>query len=436
MKILRNGEGQTLIFTALAMAMLLGFMALALDVGLLFRAKRKAQIAADAAATAGALDYFYTASETKAKAMAQTAAQANHIGNDPDYSVAVNCAPQHGPRTAASCNGYFEAFVRSSNQTIFMGMFGRGIVDVVARAVAGPVTNMPCIFLMNDSGTDLSLQGSATIENPDGGKTCAIYVNSNSSNSIDVTGKGNSIDSIYVSTMGGITGSGVLMDSDNNQIPTAKGAPQIQLPAALTPPVPKPSDYTICGPPTGYTSSYDNKAKVTVYSASPTSLPPGCYGIGSAKNTILNIDLANINLSAGKYVFDLGSGGTLNIGNNVTGSGLLLDVYTGNVGVNPTNNANLSASSTPDDPYNGILLLEPESNTGTINIQFGAARGKWDGIIDAPGANLTLHDQGGFAFVTGLVVGDLQLKTGTIKIDNYSDLHPTTTPLKSIALVE
>lgn len=436
MRILRKEEGQTLVFTALAMAMLLGFMALALDVGLLFRAKRKAQIAADAAATAGALDYFYTASETKAKAMAQSAAQANHIDNEPAYSVAVNCAPQYGPRTAAFCNGYFEAFVRSSNPTIFMGMFGRGIVDVSARAVAGPVTNMPCIFLMNDSGTDFSLQGSATIENPDGGKTCAIYVNSSSPNSIDVTGRGNSIDSIYVSTMGGITGSGVLEDSDNNQIPTAKGAPQIQLPAALTPPVPKPSDYTSCGPPTGSTSSYDKKAKVTVLSASPTSLPPGCYGVGSATNTILNINLADIDLSAGKYVFDLGSGGTLNIGNNVTGSGLLLDVYTGNVGVNPTNNANLSASTTSGDPYNGILLLEPESNTGTINIQFGAARGTWDGIIDAPGASLTLHDQGGFAFVTGLVVGELQLKTGTIKIDNYSDLHPTTTPLKSIALVE
>ena len=55
MKIFRNEDGQTLVLTALCMTAMLGFMALAIDVGLLFRAKRNMQITADAVAVAAAL---------------------------------------------------------------------------------------------------------------------------------------------------------------------------------------------------------------------------------------------------------------------------------------------------------------------------------------------------------------------------------------------
>ena len=42
--------------------LLMAFLALAIDVGTLFRARRNMQIAADAAAVAGALDYKYNVS--------------------------------------------------------------------------------------------------------------------------------------------------------------------------------------------------------------------------------------------------------------------------------------------------------------------------------------------------------------------------------------
>ena len=65
MKRILEESGQTLVLAALMGVLLLGFMALALDVGLLFNARRKLQTAADAAATAGAqayLNYSYDAS--------------------------------------------------------------------------------------------------------------------------------------------------------------------------------------------------------------------------------------------------------------------------------------------------------------------------------------------------------------------------------------
>src|SRR5712675_1181936 len=99
MKPFRDEEGQTLVFTALAMVILLGFMALALDASVLFRARRKMQIAADASATAAALDFYYSGSATSAKAMAQTAATANGVTNGDANGdiVTVNCSPTSGP---------------------------------------------------------------------------------------------------------------------------------------------------------------------------------------------------------------------------------------------------------------------------------------------------------------------------------------------------
>ena len=59
MKILRQEEGQTLVLTALCMTAMLGFLALAIDVGVLFHSKRSMQTAADAAAVSAAQDYMF-----------------------------------------------------------------------------------------------------------------------------------------------------------------------------------------------------------------------------------------------------------------------------------------------------------------------------------------------------------------------------------------
>ena len=77
MKILRDENGQTLVLTALCMTAMLGFMALALDVGLLFRERRSMQTAADAAAIAAAQDYMWNASTTSAQTAGKNASSSN-----------------------------------------------------------------------------------------------------------------------------------------------------------------------------------------------------------------------------------------------------------------------------------------------------------------------------------------------------------------------
>jgi len=66
MKRFRNEDGQVLVITVLCMGILIGALGMAIDVGVLFRARRNMQIAADAAAMAGATALFYGGDMTTA----------------------------------------------------------------------------------------------------------------------------------------------------------------------------------------------------------------------------------------------------------------------------------------------------------------------------------------------------------------------------------
>lgn len=449
MKLFRNEEGQTLVFTAFAMAVLLGFTALALDISVMFRAKRRLQIAADAAATAAAMDYYYTVSTTSATTHGKNASAANGVTDGSGgNTVQVNCAPTVGPHTAALCNGYFEAVVTQPNPTAFMGMWGRNSMNVSARAVAASVTTISCFWLMNPTGTDFSLQGAAKI-NPTGGTACGIYANSNSADAVKVTGQGNSINVAYVQTQGGITGSGQLLDSNNYKVPTETNSPPQNFPPQyqnLT--APNPSSMT-CKAPSGSTKTMPGGVKYTYLTAGDlTSM--GSSGLCFSGNVLIDGNGSTLNLPSGLYAFS----GNVMIGDNVVGpptwdpgtgsgpppqDGVTFDVYSGQLAVTSTTNVKLHAPT--QGTYNSVLLLAPDSamdsscNRSTWDIQWGSATGIFDGMIVAPCVNLSLQDQGGSALVSGLIVGQLTLKTGTLQVTNYGAAHPTS-PLKSIALVE
>ncbi len=333
--------------------------------------------------------------------------------------------------------------IKQPNPTFFMRTFGRNSMTVAAKAVAGSVAGQACMYLMGP-GTGLSITGNSTIQGIDAttgnvDTACGIYVNSN----VDVKGGSNNINTAYVAAGGILTG-----NQNTNPAPVITGAPKETPPKNLLITAPSPSG--TCGPPAGYTTSQagTGQNKYTVYTVSLTGTVPSgaCYGVGTATNTVLNLTIHDATLANGITVFNLGtagSGGTLTIGSNVSGgsaaqgsSGVTLDIYTGNFSVNSTNNDNLYAPSDgASDPYNGVLLLEPSSNTGSINIQWGSASGKFVGIIDAPGANVSLQDNGGSALVTGLVVGSLTMGTGVLNLQNYNDVY-SNSPMRTIALVE
>ena len=435
MRIRNDESGQVLVITVLCMTVLMGFMGLAVDVGLLFRAQRNLQTAADAAAIAGALDYLYNNSSTGATAAARQASSTNGVTNGSNGTVvAVHTPPSQGPNTGSG--GFVEVVVTQPNPTIFMSTFSRlfggnnfSTVNVAARAVAGaPGTSNSCVYILDPTAADaMELQGSFDVSAP----KCGIVIDSNNSDALQFTGGGGSLTAGSISVVGG----------DGGQTGDATPAPVLGASPVSDP-------LTIAGPTaanggctTGATGNTSTATSVTGIIATPVG---GIICYSKA------VTLSNVTMGSGSnpivLVFENGVtlGGTISSG----AGGSTLDVQSGAFNVNtgstmaivaPT--AAPIASPAADAIPAGIALMQPASNSTQMQIQFGASSGSLTGIIYAPTAKLYLQDSGGdksggVTLTTDLIVGTLFDKTATLTINSYSLSNPTITPLRVVTLVE
>ncbi|HVB34750.1 MAG TPA: pilus assembly protein TadG-related protein [Patescibacteria group bacterium] len=154
----RGERGVTLVLVALALVVLLGFMAFAIDLGVLYVARSEAQRSADAAALAGA-EVFYTqgcvsanggcvaggAQEGLAASKAIATASQNDVAGKP---ASVNCPEYGSPPSGNSCPDISFAYPsaeepqitvtveRTGIPTIFARMFGVSSASVNATASA------------------------------------------------------------------------------------------------------------------------------------------------------------------------------------------------------------------------------------------------------------------------------------------------------------
>lgn len=128
----RAESGQTLIMFTLALIVLLGFVALTLDVGLAILERRSLQNAVDAAALAAAHDLANGKSDEAATAVALDYMSRNGF---PDTAeIEVNIPPLSG--TFAGQSGYVEVAGHSKAPTALLNLFLDDPLDVSARAVA------------------------------------------------------------------------------------------------------------------------------------------------------------------------------------------------------------------------------------------------------------------------------------------------------------
>lgn len=410
LRIRNNERGQVLILTALALPVLLGFIALAVDVGVLFRAKRNVQIAADAAAMGAAMDYLYNGSVPSAQAAGMADATSNGFTNGVGgVAVAIHCPPSTGPNTGAG-NSFCEAIITQPNPVFFMAVFNRSSVTVGARAVAGsPTTSSGCVYVLSSSASPaMSLQGSFDFT----ATNCGIIVDSNDSGALQFTGGGGTLTAASVSVVGGTSG----QTGDSTPAPVTGVAP-ISDPLNLTGPTPT----------NGLCTSTSTATSLTGTIASPAG-GVVCYSKA--------VTMSNVTLGTGTYVFENG----VTLSNDITSGtgGTTLDIESGSLSVNTGTVLNLVAPTS--GTYNGIALMQPASNSSEISIQKGDSSGSLTGIIYAPSAELYFQDSGGdksggVSFTTDLIVGTLYDQTATVTISSYSQKY-TTSPLKVITLVE
>jgi Flp pilus assembly protein TadG len=144
----RRRRGIVLVLVAVCLAVILAFVAIAIDGGNLLEQRRQAQATADAAALAAAEDLFRKYPSNKgydsggtAAAAAKSIAAVNGFNNDGVSSVVtVRTSPQPysgGPNKDKTIpKGYVEVTVQHNQSRYFSALMGTGTIPVSARAVA------------------------------------------------------------------------------------------------------------------------------------------------------------------------------------------------------------------------------------------------------------------------------------------------------------
>jgi len=438
MKILRKEEGQTLVLTALCMTAMLGFMALAIDVGVLFRSKRQMQTAADAAAIAAAQNYMWNASSTLARSAGQSASASNGFTNNTNNAtVTINTPPLSGPNAGAA--GFVEAIVAQPIGTAFMGMFGLNTVSVSARAVAGaPTSGSACIYLMAASGTGLSVKGAYDIEAPG----CGVYVNSPDNNALKVTGNGGTLNAAFLDVVGDNSGNHTTSPTTDTLNAGTRSTPWGNLsgpsyPSGCT------STTALTSITTANVASVSGSAgnNVVCFTGSNVSLGDGVV-LPGASNGVVYVFEGNVTIPTGATVA-FGSG-TVSPATGCTTNcafsnevGAVMELAGSSSTLNQASNSILNMYAPTGGAYDGIAILQPSSNTTELQIQFGSNNEVLDGYIYAPGAEVYMQDNGGGVTASGLVAGSLYENSSTLDIyTNYDTAHPTTTKNRTLVLVE
>lgn len=288
----KQEEGQSLALLVLSMAMLLGMVALSVDVGSIVVTRQQEQSAADAAVLAAVAVIFEGGDAAAAIAEAEAYASANGFAS----GVQVNIPPTTGPN-AGDINSV-EVIVSRAVSPIFGSAVGIGPWNLSSRAVGSLIpqnTGFGVITLHPTACESLEVGSSSRIEVANGG----IYVNSNCTSGHQAleTGSSSLLSADEVSVVGGYENSGTI-----NPTPKTGQAPIPDPWASLTPPS---------------TSSVGmiNRTPGDCRIRSNRTFQPGLYTCSP-----LVIDTNSVTFTAGDYIFRGGleiKDGTANFGRGV-----------------------------------------------------------------------------------------------------------------------
>lgn len=390
----RASRGQVIVLVAIAIAVLLGAAALAVDVGYYRWQQRLEQTAADSAAIAGANELLFPARNYAARAAAD--ATANGFTNGVDgASVVINNPPASG-RNAGNGNAV-EVIITKQQPNFFAKMFG-GTYSVAARAVAIlSSSGGACIYVLNGGlDGDLSVSGGGR-----GGITttplCGIIVNGD----VDITGNAN-VDAAFISY------AGTNLKKNGGDYPHGQPVQSVEgldpcstLPGGgckylSTLPTTHPELFTatcLDTPP----AKKNNPGTLP-----PNPLPPGRYCYGPYSTTVT--------LQSGLFIMDGGifqgptTGSGVTIYNNCTVSG------GNNCDVTLNGNSTYTITAPTTGNYAGMVYYQPPSLVNTITVNGASGTVNLTGGLYAPNGALTLNGQ--LSTISFLVAGNISANGG------------------------
>lgn len=394
-KINHRRRGAVAVLVAMCLTLLLGFVAIAVDGGLLLTEHRRAQATADAAALAAATviysqypTYQGAGPPSEAKNAALALAAANGYTNDTTQSkVEVAIPPTSGPYMGKP--GYAEVVVTWYQNRYFSTVFGSTKLPVRARAVsrgAWVAPNAGVLVLDYTGKGALNTQGNGAFTETGG----PVIVNSNNSSAAIDTGNG-VMKAPEFDITGGLTisGSGSLQGQVNLGVhPTPD--PLAYLPE---PSLPSDGEMTVTNLGTG------NKQYV---------LTPGRY------NALPNFELGDVvilkqasaNGAGGIYYIDGGgfksTGATIMMDPDTSGGVMIYNrpsssAQSQKIQITGNENGSVNLAPLTSGPYSGMLLWQ-ERNSNVDLLVEGNGSFTLKGTFYAAGALLQVNGNGGTSF--------------------------------------
>jgi hypothetical protein len=353
-------RGAVVVLVAVCLAVILAFVAIALDGGGLLERRRQAQATADAAALAAAEDLFRNYPKNKgldpdgtAIARALAIAAANGFSGDGTQStVTVRMSPQAylgGPNEGKTLpKGYVEVSVEYNQPRYFSAMLGSGNIAVPARAVARGkwepsyvgihVLDLHGSAALKASGESFSsVTGASVIVNSDAADAAVTNGGTVAASPVYITG-GSSV----VGGKGGFLGEVVYG----------------------TPPEPDPLRHIPEPSPSELTVQSNNK---THYSAGNRTLSPGVY-----KGGISASGKANVTLLPGIYYMDGGGFSFSGQGDLVAQGVMIFNAPTKSSDVVDISGTGSIVMSPPTDGiYKGLTLFQDRQATNVMSVSGG-----------------------------------------------------------------
>jgi hypothetical protein len=286
-------QGQVIIIFALASLLLVGMMALAVDVGFLLAERRQVQAAADAGVMAAA----------HASLMNMSIAEINAAGRDygavnadvPEGDVQVNRPPTAG--RFAGNSDYIEVVITKDVRRFFLGAVYTGDWQVTSRAVAvveSSGVNVALLALNSDSG-GIHTSGSSYFETIGGSMVSNFNINA--------SGHSTFISSEHIQANDGILRSGTVITNAGGSV--NESAPEVPDPldGLISPPVLPGSPGNIV-PNVNPTNPGACATAPNWYDPSGNYVTTGTPGLYNCSLTITGANHGAFNFPNGNYRFN------------------------------------------------------------------------------------------------------------------------------------
>lgn len=425
MQSLTDERGQSTILVAVFFGLLsLGFLALAIDVGLLIHSKRMAQGAADAAAVAAA-EEASAGNTGNEQTVANAMAKLN--GFDPSASTNPATVTLSVPTSGdfAGSSNYIQAAVSKPVSTIFLSAF-KGVatnLTVGAIAVAGGGLSSPtCVCLEAPTGAGLSMSNSANIVAPQ----CGVTVDSSSSNAVGAVGSAG-INALSLGTVSTTWDNSTNINNGGTLASTMKVVQGITNQCKPTLTVPTLPNGLPCysNPIQGWTASNNYTGQYTLPLAGETT--SGGIVCFTSLDTSSS---SSVTFSPG-YTYYIQGNFNTGGGSPLTGNGVTFYVG-GTINIANGVTSNLSAPTVGTNPAVPQTLFYAMGNSVTIQ---GGSNSNFSGLVYAPNAAVTLNNGTGTTLNMDFVAQSLSMSGGAT-LNSYATSNLGTLNISVAKLAE